>query len=94
MVSGLALRRASLTSFSMFSLCPSTGPVNPDLRRGLRLSGVGDMAFLLRRDSTDGYGPPLSLETLDAVEEFFESLSHQDAMYGWRFFDEPSLTED
>jgi hypothetical protein len=73
---------------------PIEGPVNPDLRRVLRLSGVGDVAFLLRRDTPDGYGPTLSLETLDAVEAFFESLSHQDAMYGWRFFDEPSLTKN
>lgn len=74
---------------------PSEGPIDPDPRRVLQLHGVGELLVLLRHDSAiDGYGPPQPLRDLDAVEEFFASLSRVDAMYGWRFFDEPSLVAD
>lgn len=91
--------RAGLTPRAMDVLVhvhalPSEGPVDPDIRRLLRFEGVGEVAFLLRRTRTDGYDRPRSVGSLEEIEEFFASLVHQDTMYGWRFFDDPNLTED
>lgn len=78
------------------SALPATGPIDPDARRVLRLRLPGRVSVLLRRDSTAGGGfdPAVPLADLTEVEEFFESLSWADAMYGWKFFDDPSLVED
>lgn len=73
---------------------PESGPVANDPRRMLRFCGVDDVSVLLRRVTRDGDGPPIELADLDAVEEFFESLVTGESLYGWRYFDEPSLTED
>lgn len=73
---------------------PESGPMENDPRRILRFCGVADVSVLLRRVTRDGNGPPIELAGLDAVEEFFESLVTGDSLYGWRYFDEPSLTED
>lgn len=73
---------------------PESGAVKDDPRRILRLDGVDEVKVLLRRVTRDGSGPPLSLADLDAVEQFFESLVTGESLYGWRYFDDPSLTAD
>lgn len=73
---------------------PESGPMENDPRRILRFFGVDDVSVLLRRVTRDGNGPPTDLADLDAVEEFFESLVTGESLYGWRYFDDPSLTED
>jgi hypothetical protein len=75
---------------------PETGPLDPDARRILRLTMPGRVSILLRRDrlGQDGYGPVIPVSGLDAVEDFFASLSWSGAIYGWKFLDDPSLTRD
>jgi hypothetical protein len=75
---------------------PETGPLDPDARRILRLIMPGRMSILLRRDrlGQDGYGPVIPVSSLDAVEDFFASLSWSGSMYGWKFLDDPSLIRD
>lgn len=75
---------------------PETGPLDPDARRILRLTMPGRVSILLRRDrlGLDGCGPVIPVSGLDAVEDFFASLSWSGAMYGWKFLDDPSLTSD
>jgi hypothetical protein len=75
---------------------PETGPLDPDARRILRLTMLGRVSILLRRDRVDpaGYGPVIPVSGLDAVEDFFASLSWSGSMYGWKFLDDPSLTRD
>ena len=75
---------------------PEDGPLDRDARRVLRLTVPGQVSILLRTDRAGqlGYGPVIPLSGLDAVEDFFASLSWSGAMYGWKFLDEPSLTRD
>ncbi|MGO1052366.1 hypothetical protein [Crossiella sp. CA198] len=74
---------------------PETGPIDPDARRILRLNAPARVRVLLRKSLPDGgFGPVLPLVDLAAVEEFFAGLTWSGQMYGWRFLDEPSLTED
>lgn len=75
---------------------PETGPLDPDARRIVRLTMPGRVSILLRRDrlGQDGYGPVIPVSGLDAVEDFFASLSWSGSMYGWEFLDDPSLTRD
>lgn len=75
---------------------PETGPLDPDARRILRLTMPGRVSILLRHDrlGPDGYGPVIPVSSLDAVEDFFASLSWSGSMYGWKFLDDPSLTRD
>jgi len=75
---------------------PETGPLDRDARRILRLTVPGQLSILLRTDRAGqtGYGPVIPLSGLDAVEDFFASLSLSGAMYGWKFLDDPSLTRD
>jgi hypothetical protein len=75
---------------------PETGPLDPDARRILRLTLPAQLRVLLRTDQTGsaGYGPVIPLADLDAVEDFFASLSWSGSMYGWKFLDNPSLTHD
>jgi hypothetical protein len=75
------------------SALPPAGPIDPDARRVLRLRSPSCVKLLLRRDRTaaEGYGPALPLADLAEVEAFFDSLSWVDAMYGWKFFDDPTL---
>lgn len=75
---------------------PEAGPLDRDARRILRLTMPGQVRVLLRPDRVepDGYGPVIPLSGLDAVEDFFASLSWSGAMYGWKFLDDPSLTRD
>ncbi len=75
---------------------PQTGPLDPDARRILRLTAPAQVRVLLRKDRTasSGYGPVIPLPGLDAVEDFFASLSWSGSLYGWKFLDDPSLTHD
>lgn len=75
---------------------PETGPLDPDARRILRLTMPGRVSILLRPGRVEpiGYGPVIPLSGLDAVEDFFASLSWSGSMYGWKFLDDPSLTRD
>jgi hypothetical protein len=75
---------------------PEGGPLDSDPRRVLRLAVPGQVSILLRTDRAGkaGYGPVIPLSGLDAVEDFFASLSWSGAMYGWKFLDDPSLTRD
>ena len=75
---------------------PESGPLDRDARRVLRLNVPGQVSILLRTDRAGlaGYGPVIPLSGLDAVEDFFASLSWSGAMYGWKFLDDPSLTRD
>ena len=41
-----------------------------------------------------GFGPVIPLADLDAVEDFFASLTWWESMYGWKFLDDQSLTDD
>lgn len=78
------------------SALPPTGPIDPDARRVLRLLSPTCVRVLLRRDTgtVGSYGPALPLVDLAEVEAFFDSLSWADGMYGWKFFDDPSLVKD
>jgi len=73
---------------------PKSGPIDPDARRILRLSSPAQVKVLLRplHPGPDNSGQVSPLDGLDAVEEFFASLSWSDSMYGWKFVDDPSLT--
>lgn len=75
---------------------PEICPLDPDARRILRLTLPTQVQILLRTDQTGaaGYGPAIPLASLDAVEEFFDSLSWSGDMYGWKFLDDPSLCQD
>jgi hypothetical protein len=74
---------------------PETGPIDPDARRILRLTSPTRVRVLLRTDmGRSNYGPAIPFESLGAVEDFFASLSWSGAMYGWKFFDDPTLTRD
>ncbi|MGH3292572.1 MAG: hypothetical protein ACRDP7_12260, partial [Trebonia sp.] len=75
---------------------PENGPLDRDARRILRLTAPGQVSILLRTDRAGqpGYGPVIPLSGLDAVEDFFASLSWSGSMYGWKFLDDPSLTCD
>lgn len=74
---------------------PETGPIDPDARRILRLAAPAQLRVMLRPETgTAGYGPVIPLAGLDAVEDFFASLSWSGSMYGWKFLDRPSLTHD
>ncbi|MBO0804448.1 MAG: hypothetical protein J2P25_15405 [Nocardiopsaceae bacterium] len=75
---------------------PEAGPLDPDARRILRLTLPAQLRVLLRADQagTAGHEQVIPLADLDAVEEFFASLSWSWSMYGWKFFDDPSLTHD
>lgn len=75
---------------------PEAGPPGPDARRILRLTSPAQVRVLLRREhpGPDGYGPAITLAGLDAVEDFFASLSWSGSMSGWRFLDDPSLARD
>jgi hypothetical protein len=75
---------------------PQAGPLDPDARRILRLTLPARVRVLLRTEQTGPgrYGPAIPLAGLDAVEDFFASLSWSGSMYGWKFLDDPSLTRD
>jgi hypothetical protein len=74
---------------------PEVGPLDPNARRIVRLTAPGQVQVMLRRDLFgDGYGPVIPLADMDAVEEFFASLSWAGSMYGWKFLDDSSLTSD
>jgi hypothetical protein len=76
---------------------PETGPVDPDGRRALILSGVSRTRVLLRRCSTWGdpaRNPAIPLRDFEAVEEFFASISLSGDMYGWEFLDSSDLIDD
>lgn len=75
---------------------PEVGPLDRDPLRILRLTSPAQVRVLLRREQPgpDRYGPAITLADLDAVEDFFASLSWSGSMYGWEFLDEPSLTRD
>ena len=73
---------------------PASGPMDLDPRRVLQLHGVTQLRFLLRSDTADGYGPAIPLTDLHAVETFFDTLATGGSLYGWRYFDDPTLTKD
>jgi hypothetical protein len=76
---------------------PEAGPLDPDARRILRLVSPAQLRVLLRTDqpwSPPEHLPVIPLASLEAVEDFFASLSWSWSMYGWKFLDDPSLTKD
>jgi hypothetical protein len=74
------------------SALPATGPMDLDPRRVLQFHGVTQLRFLLRQDTADGYGPAIPLPDLRSVEAFFDALATGGSFYGWRYFDDPTLT--
>jgi hypothetical protein len=72
---------------------PVAGPIDRDPRRVLVLSGVPSIEVILRADRDGALGPVLPLESFDALDRFFASLGHADAMYGWSFIDRQSAGE-
>lgn len=73
---------------------PEVGPIDPDPRRILRLLAPGVIRVYLHEDRPPGsHEPAIPLASLDAVEEFFASLSSGETMYGWTFFDEPRMVD-
>jgi hypothetical protein len=97
-VAGLRLRPDGTVVVLLHVLAlPEHGPVDPDTRRALILSGVSTARVLLRRERPADslrYGPAIPLRDFDAVEEFFASIAVSGSMYGWKFLDGPDLTED
>jgi hypothetical protein len=73
---------------------PAKGPIAPDNRRALVLSGVSEVRVVLRPDSADGYGPVIVLGDVAELAEWFAGPAFRHEMYGWRFLDQPSLTGD
>ncbi|MEX0426065.1 hypothetical protein AB3X52_00420 [Nocardioides sp. DS6] len=76
---------------------PGSGTLMKDGRRIMRLTRPAELRFLLRRDPVGAQAaaqPAIPLADEAAVEDFFESLAWGGSIYGWRFFDDPSLTSD
>jgi len=75
---------------------PDAGAIAPDARRILRLAAPAQVRVILRpwQSGPGKYGQVIPLADLDAVEDFFASLSWSDSMYGWKFLDDPSLASD
>jgi len=82
---------------------PEAGPIDPDARRILRLTLPAQVSVLLRTETfvprtgqmgSVGFGPVIPLADLDAVEDFFASLTWWESMCGWKFLDDQSLTDD
>lgn len=82
----------SLTFLIHVSALPEVGPIDRDARRMLALTGVGQASFLLRSVTADGDAPAIPMVNLKSGEIFFDSLAIGGAMYGWRYFDDSSLT--
>ncbi|MBE1495330.1 hypothetical protein H4696_002430 [Amycolatopsis lexingtonensis] len=97
-VAGLRLRPDGRVVILLHVLTlPEHGPADPDPRRALVLSGVSTVRVLLRRErpaESPRYGPAIPLRDFDAVEEFFASIAVPGSMYGWKFLDDPDLTDD
>ncbi|MFD5827003.1 hypothetical protein [Lentzea sp. NPDC060358] len=97
-VAGLRLRPDGSVVILLHVLAlPEHGPVDPDTRRALILSGTSTVRVLLRREraaESPRYGPAIPLGDFDAVEKFFASITVSGAMYGWEFLDNPGLTND
>ena len=89
-----SLDDASVALLLDISALPAIGPIDQDPRRKLVFHGVSELRILLRSVTVDGNGPAIPLRDLDAVEDFFESLAIGGSMYGWRYFDDPELTQD
>ncbi|WP_216215421.1 hypothetical protein [Amycolatopsis aidingensis] len=69
---------------------PEQGPVDPDTRRALILSGVSEVRVLLRREypgATRSDGPAIPLRDYGEVEDFFAAIGLCGTMYGWEFLD-------
>jgi hypothetical protein len=74
---------------------PVDGPVDRDTRHAVVLSGVSDVHVLVRAQLDAGrYGPPIQLRDFAGLDRFFQSLTFQHPMYGWKFLDDPQLTQD
>lgn len=73
---------------------PETGPIDPDAHRVLPLTSPARVQVLLRQDRRPGFGPVIPLFGLDAVEDFFATLSWSGPMYGWKFPRRPVATGD
>jgi hypothetical protein len=65
---------------------PKHGPIDPDPRRALVMTGVSSIEVDLHLDAS-GDGPRVQLASLDAVEAFFASLAWWHSIYGWSFID-------
>lgn len=73
---------------------PEVGAVDIDARRQVVLHGVVRARFLLRRRTIEGHGPAIQLASIEAVDQFFDTLGTCDSLYGWRYFDDAELTDD
>jgi hypothetical protein len=76
---------------------PEIGPIDPDPRRVLVLSGVTCVEVLLRRDpapAVEGLGPAIPLSSLGDLDRFFASLAWTYAMYSWEFIDDTENPKD
>ncbi|WP_285479470.1 hypothetical protein [Amycolatopsis sp. NBRC 101858] len=97
-VTGLRLSPDGSVVILLYVLAlPEHGPVDPDTRRALILSGASTVRVLLRRErpaESPRYGPAIPLGDFSAVEEFFASIAVSGSMYGWEFLDNPDLTND
>lgn len=65
---------------------PEAGPIDPDVRRVILMSGIARIEIRLRLDTAEP-GPVIPLASLDALSRFFDSLTFADSMYGWEFVD-------
>lgn len=73
---------------------PEEGPIDIDARRQVVLHGVTQARFLLRCQTVEGYGPEIPLASIEAVDQFLDTLGTGDSLYGWHYFDDPELTDD
>jgi len=74
---------------------PERGPIDPDPRRALTLTGVSDFQVLLRKDPFGGdFGPAIPIQDLDELASLFGRLVRFQPMYGWRFLNNLDLTGD
>lgn len=73
---------------------PEEGPIDIDARRQVVLHGVVRTRSLLRRQTIEGPGPALPLASIEAVDQFLDTLRTGDSLYGWHYLDNPELTDD
>jgi hypothetical protein len=96
-VVGVDLDQAAATARLLLHVLalPEQGPIDPDPRRAMTLTGVSDFQLLLRHDPCGGeFGPAIPVADLKELVSLFAQLDRFEPMYGWRFVDDLDLTGD